>query len=387
MTWKEKDVMKLREEFVMRAMRQDLPIIDLCREYKISAKTGYKWIGRFKEFGRKGLYDKSRRPKRRKTEIPEDSICEIIRYKRAHNKWGSRKIRELFKRNHPNRTLPSVSSFHRILEKAGFVKKRRCRKRRTGERIENRCTPKGPNDLWTVDFKGWWYTPDGERCEPFTVRDEYSRFVLAISVLEDGSMESVKREFERIFRIYGLPRAIRSDNGSPFGVWNAPLGLSRLSVWWLALGIELDRIRPGHPEENGGHERLHRDIRMELEGQIQGNLSSHQAAFDLWRKEFNSERPHEALGMKTPSEVYRKSERTYEDPGEIEYGPGYIRRRVTQDGTIKVMMRKVAISRVFAGYDIGMKVIGEDRFEVWFDNLFLGILDIELETFETIQGG
>jgi hypothetical protein len=210
--------------------------------------------------------------------------------------------------------------------------------------------------------------------------------VLAISVLEDASMGSVKSEFERIFRIYGIPRAIRSDNGPPFGAWSAPLGLSKLSVWWIALGIELDRIHPGHPEENGGHERLHKDIRLELEGQIHGNLASHQAAFDLWRKEFNCERPHEALGMKMPGEVYKKSEQKYEEPGEIEYGPGYLRRKVIDDGTIAIKMRRIAISKVLSGYDVGLKVIGEDRFEVWFDNLYLGTLDVELEKFETVRG-
>jgi len=388
MPWKEKNVMELKEEFVIRALSREVSMIDLCREYGISAKTGYKWINRFKEKGFGGLVDLPRRPKSCSTEIGEDIICEMVRLKRAHRKWGPRKIRELYARNYPSYPLPSVSSFHRILEKCGYINHRKRRKKRPGGRVQNRFKPKNPNDLWTVDFKGWWYTTEKQRCEPLTIRDEYSRFILAISVLENAGTKCVQEEFDKIFHIHGLPKVIRSDNGTPFASGSAPLGLSKLSAWWITLGIELDRINPGHPEENGAHERLHKDIRMELEGHICGDLFKHQAAFDLWRKEFNWERPHESLDMKTPGEVYKKSDQKYDrEPEEIEYGPGFIVRKVGKYGSIKIMNRSIRITTSLSGYNVGLKFRNDGGYEVWFDYLCLGTIDVKMEKFQTVRGG
>ena len=198
----------------------------------------------------------------------------MVRLKQAHRAWGPRKIRELYRRLYG--AAPSSSSCKRILTKAGLVQVRRRRPDRpNSERLSHKVAAKAPNDVWTVDFKGWWKTGAGQRCEPLTVRDAYSRFVLGACAMPTNATDPVRYEFERLFKEYGLPAVIRSDNGSPFASSNGLLGLTRLSAWWLVLGIDLDRIRPGHPEENGGHERMHRDIAHEIEGLVSGDLGEH----------------------------------------------------------------------------------------------------------------
>ena len=218
MPWKEARVVDVRTEFVLRAVRDEKRFGELCREFGISRKTGYKWKERFLEQGLNGLEDLSRRPHRSPGEIAEDMVCQIVRIKNDHLGWGPVKIREVFARRHPNAPLPSESTFKRILEKAGLVHKRKARPHSTCGRIENRVVPEGPNDVWTTDFKGWWYTRNQQRCEPLTVRDEFSRFVLCATPLENAKTESVRRHFERLFEDHGVPRVIRSDNGTPLYV-------------------------------------------------------------------------------------------------------------------------------------------------------------------------
>jgi hypothetical protein len=255
-----------------------------------------------------------------------------------------------------------------------------------GGRIEQRVEPQAPNQLWTVDFKGWWYTLEKQRVEPLTVRDAFSRYVLCAQILADGRTETVRTVFERLFETYGLPEAIRSDNGSPFASVNAALGLSRLSAWWVALGINLDRIQPGHPEQNGGHERMHRDIALEVEGSMAGDVTAQQAALEIWRQEHNAERPHEALGMRMPSEVYVKSARRYDgSPVELTYPRDHVTRRVSGNGQIRVGSRRIKISAALAGWNVGLKPIGRQCFAVWFGGLCLGQLDLETESFQPMD--
>lgn len=288
----------------MKALRTD-NFRALCEEYGISAKTGYKWRERFLEHGLAGMAERSRRPRSHADQLAESVVCEMVRLKLAHRHWGPRKIRELYLRRHG--TAASESSFKRVLERAGMTEPRRRRQRATeAGRVWSGRRAQAPNEVWTVDFKGWWYDGKGERCEPLTVRDEHSRYVLELRRLADGRTGTVRLCFERLFERHGLPEAIRSDNGTPFAQARGLLGLSRLSAWWVALGIDLERGRPGHPQDNGGHERLHRDIGVELEPR-----TAAQEALDLWREEFNQERPHEALGMKCPAEVYQPSQRPY----------------------------------------------------------------------------
>jgi transposase InsO family protein len=386
MPWKETDVMDRRTEFVLRALCKELPFAALCREYDISRKTGYKWQERFLEEGLAGLRNRSRRPKSCPGQVTEDVACELVRLKLAHSTWGPKKIRDVFAGLHSERAAPSVSSVRRILDKAGLVQHRRRRRPRQCGRIVNRLKAQRPNHVWTVDFKGWWYSAEKERIEPLTVRDACSRYVLCAQVMENARSETVRQRFERTFATYGLPEIIRSDNGSPFACMSAPLGLSRLSAWWVALGIALDRIAPGHPEQNGGHERMHRDIAMEVEGAVDGDALAHQAALDEWRREFNNERPHEALAMQVPADLYVKSPRSFDDSAmELTYPNGYLRRKVGRRGGIKFSNHKFCISVAVAGWHVGLKPTGTRRYSVWFGPLCLGMLDLMTESFQAVR--
>jgi putative transposase len=380
MPWKECGILDQRTEFVLRSLSKDIVFRDLCTEFGVSAKTGYKWRERFIQDGLGGLHDQSRRPHCSPDSLPESVVCEIIKFKTAHHCWGPHKIRELYIRKCGE--APSESSFKRVLDKAGLVKHRRRRRVMNQERITTDLVVTKPNDVWTVDFKGWWKMLGGGRCEPLTVRDLHSRYIVSLKAMETTKVDVVKAAFEEIFKEHGLPHVILSDNGPPFAVPNALLGLSALAVWWIALGIRLHRIQPGHPEQNGSHERMHRDIRMELQGFIEGNIKEHQAAFDLWRKEYNWERPHEALGMKMPGEVFCKSERKWDgEPDELEYNQGFIRRRVSTVGTVGICGHHIPLSTTLRGWDVGLRYVAENHLEVWFDYLRLGEIDLETENF------
>ena len=261
MPWKKSEPMEQRIEFALKAMRT-LNFRALCQEYGISTKTGYKWKERFLRKGFSGMEEESRRPKSHSEQLPEEQLCEVVRLKLGHLSWGPRKIRELYLRRHGE--VASESTFKRVLERAGLTEKRRHRRARETGRLCSGRRGGAPNEVWTVDFKGWWRSR-GKRCEPLTVRDEYSRYVLEVRALEDARTETVRKTFEQLFERQGLPGAIRSDNGSPFASVQGLLGLSRLSAWWVVLGIDLERSRPGHPQDNGAHERMHRDISRELE--------------------------------------------------------------------------------------------------------------------------
>lgn len=386
MPWKEKEVKQLRLEFVLRALSEVTPFVELCREYGIERKTGYKWKKRFLEEGAAGLSDRSRRPQSHGRELKERVVCEIVRLKRAHIDWGPRKIREVYGRKHGPGGVPSESSFKRVLEQAGLVKKRRRRRSQDSGRLENRVESREPNDVWTVDFKGYWYTSEGERCEPLTIRDDCSRYVLHASPPANSRTETIRNEFERTFSIYGLPKVIRSDNGSPFAASTAPLGLSRLSVWWLALGIDLDRIDPGCPSQNGGHERMHRDIACEVEHRVEGGLSEQVAALETWRRIFNEERPHEAIGMRFPAEVYRKSSRSYQGTPEVlDYPQGFAQRKVSSSGSIRFHGHQIRISGALVGWHVGLEPLPCGQISVYFGTLCLGLLDLQTESFKSHQ--
>jgi transposase InsO family protein len=376
MPWRDPDIMNQRTEFVLRTYAPGEVFQELCEEYGISAKTGYKWKKRFEEEGRGGLRDRSRRPKGHPEQLSEGVICEMVRLKLAHQRWGPRKIRDVYQSRHGY--SPSESSFKRVLDRAGLVERRRRRRRKgSEERLTQQVEAKAPNDIWTVDFKGWWWTNGRQRCEPLTIRDDYSRYLLGLRAMTTSKTDPVRAEFEKVFERYGLPGVIRSDNGPPFASMRAPLGLSRLSVWWVQLGIELDRIAPGHPEQNGGHERMHLDIRRELQGMIEGDLADHQASFDVWRKEFNEERPHEALGMKRPADVYHRSSRGYSaEMVEIEYPPEMVVRKVGSNGMLCIGSQRIVMSKALAGTPVALKALPSHRWEVWLDHLRLGEIDV-----------
>jgi transposase InsO family protein len=387
MPWKETAVVNLRMEFVLRSLSGKDSLAELCREYGISRKTGCKWKARFLERGVEGLGDRSRRPRRSPSQADEKTACRIVRLKLAHRSWGPRKIRAVYGRTYAQEELPSESTFQRILEKAGLVQHRRRRSQGESGRLSQPAAAQRPNQIWTVDFKGWWRTADRGRFEPLTVRDAYSRYILCARALEDGRSRSVRAAFERLFGSYGLPEVIRSDNGSPFACTRAPLGLSRLSAWWLALGIDLDRIAPGRPDQNGAHERMHRDVALEVEAAGAGDLGAQQAALDVWRAEYNQERPHEALGMRVPAQLYAPSPRKYE-PGEtaLEYPLGYLRRRVSSTGTIRLHRVCVNVTQALAGWEVGLQPQAE-RYGLWFCRLRLGEVDLATQKFYVAPRG
>jgi hypothetical protein len=241
-----------------------------------------------------------------------------------------------------------------------------------------------PNQIWTVDFKGWWRTRDRHRFEPLTVRDAYSRYILCARALASSRSHIVRTEFERLFTSHGLPEVIRSDNGSPFACTQAPLGLSRLSAWWLALGIDLDRITPHSPQENGAHERMHRDIALEVEAASAADAAVQQAGLDTWREEYNHERPHEAIGMRVPAELYQPSPRCYE-AGEVElaYPLGYLRRRVGLTGAIRLQGIRVNVTQALTGWEVGLQP-EHDRYGLWFCRLRLGEVDLQTQKFYAV---
>jgi transposase InsO family protein len=353
----------------------------LCREYEISAKTGYKWKERFLEYGLTGMGEESRRPQSSPGGLEEAVVCEIIRLKERHRSWGARKLRDIYGRQHA--AVPSESSFKRVLARAGLVEPRRLRQRQEAGRLFSGKRAQAPNEVWTVDFKGWWYTPGGERCEPLTVRDEASRYVLEVRRLANACTDTVQLCFERLFETYGLPGALRSDNGSPFANVDGVLGLTRLSAWWVALGIDLERSRPGCPQDNGGHERLHLDMGRELEAQ---RLGEHQSELDEWRRTFNEERPHEALGMRRPAEVYGRSQRVYTGtPEDLEYR-GMASRRVQSHGRISWNRQGIFSSTALQGWSVGLERGEGDHWNVWFGRLLLGRLEGSTASFVRTEG-
>jgi putative transposase len=374
MPWDTPDLMNKRTEFAMKSLHTE-NFRALCREYGISPRVGYKWRDRFLAGGLGGMREKSRRPEHSPEKLSEEEICRIVAFKRRHPHWGPVKIREVYGRVHE--PVPSVSSFKRVLARCGLVEKRRVRRVEAGGRIASGRQASAPNEVWTVDFKGYWYDREG-RCEPLTVRDEYSRYVLELRALPDARTASVQQCFEALFARHGTPQAIRSDNGAPFASSHALLGLSRLSAWWLAQGIDLERSRPGCPQDNGGHERMHRDIARELEGVHQ---EERQAAFDTWRREFNEERPHQALDLRVPAEIYTASPRKWTgSPEALDY-PGMSTRRVQRRGQILYECQPIFLSASLGGWDVGLRAAGERGLEVYFANLLLGVLEPETAAF------
>jgi putative transposase len=377
MPWKEIQKVNQRTDFVMEAIKTE-NFRELCRRYGISAKTGYKWKARALKEGTQRLEDRSRRPRSHSAELGEAVLLEIVRLKGSHPHWGPRKIRALYERKHGGQ-VPSESSFKRILERAGMTVPRRIRKAAQAGRLSSGFKADKPNDVWTVDFKGWWRDREGLRVEPLTVRDEYSRMILELRALESCGTESVRQCFERLFEQYGLPGAIRSDNGAPFASTSALLGLSRLSTWWLALGIHLERGRPAHPQDNGAHERMHWDIWRELEAKRVGR---DQAAFDVWREEYNTERPHESLAMRVPADFYRPSERAYEGtPADIDYQCMDRRMVNRQCGKISYRTERIFLSTALGGWSVGLSARSDGLVEVWFSTMLLGYIDPQTSSF------
>lgn len=387
MPWEEINQMDQRTDFVHRALTETIPFSELCKEYNISRKTGYKWKQRFLENGYNGLFNQSTKPHSNSAQLSEDTVIRIMKIKLAHPSWGARKIKSIFQKSYPLIDVPSESSIKRIFDKAGLVKKKRVsRVNPSPDLLREMIKPDNPNDVWTIDFKGWWYSLDKNKCLPLTIRDEKSKFIIEIRIMKDQTTDAVKNVFADIFKTHGLPKVIRSDNGSPFAAHNSPLGLSRLSAWWMSLGIIPDRTYPGCPYQNGGHERMHRDLKSEVQKQYKVNFSFYQTIIDEWRDEFNTVRPHEALNYKTPAEVYTASPIKYNgDIDEIIYPFNFERRKVGSNGEIILRNTRIFITKALTGYQLGLELKDNNCLGVWFSKFLIGEIDLHSHSFYTIQ--
>lgn len=377
MSWKETDVMKEKEKFIDAVIKAEKPFKYICEDFGISEKTGHKWKNRFYEEGKLGLYEKSREAENHPNALPEDTVIAIIQLKTAHPYWGAKKILELFKKSRRNAEVPSLSSVNRILSKANLIKKRRVKPVSTDcRRLHAHIQPQEVNDVWAIDFKGYWRS-DGEICEPFTVRELVSRKILCVKLMQSKSSEAVRAVMTDLFKKYGLPKVIRSDNGTPFSSPNGVLSLTSLSAWWITLGITPDRTEKGSPGQNGSLERMHADIAREIEGKVRGGVLANQAVIDAWVEEYNSVRPNEAIGMKTPDEVFIPSERKYiGDYEEIEYPLGFLTRKVTAGGEIVLNSIRIAIGYSLRGLYIGLKPLENNSYEAYLADFILGTVDM-----------
>ena len=377
MSWKETDVMKEKEKFIDAVIKAEKPFKYICEDFGISEKTGHKWKNRFYEEGKLGLYEKSREAENHPNALPEDTVIAIIQLKTAHPYWGAKKILELFKKSRKNAEVPSLSSVNRILSKANLIKKRRVKPVSADcRRLHAHIQPQDVNDVWAIDFKGYWRS-DGEICEPFTVRELVSRKILCVKLMQSKSSEAVRAVMTDLFKKYGLPKVIRSDNGTPFSSPNGVLSLTSLSAWWITLGITPDRTEKGSPGQNGSLERMHADIAREIEGKVRGGVLANQAVIDAWVEEYNSVRPNEAIGMKTPDEVFIPSERKYiGDYEEIEYPLGFLTRKVTAGGEIVLNSIRIAIGHSLKGLYIGLKPLENNSYEAYLADFILGTVDM-----------
>lgn len=366
--------MSLKIEFVEKASQTGAKVAALCREYGISRPTGYKWIRRFQEQGYSGLDEVSRRPKGSPLATGEEVVMAILAAREAHPSWGPKKLRVLLGRRLKDAT-PSEATIARVLRRCGRIRSERKQKKICVVQSAPKIPAEHPNDLWTVDFKGWWQSLDGKRCEPLTIRDGCSRYVL-VSKLTRSSREQVQPVFEAAFRRYGLPRVIQCDNGVPFASVTARGGLTRLSAWWISLGIRFVRGRPACPQDNGGHERMHRDIAAEVEASPSATIEQQQRCLDRWRQEFNHVRPHEALGQKTPADVYSPANKRKMILVPPEYSPRCLVRKVGKEGHIHMGKETYFVSLALAGFQIGLEPLGGLKWQVWFYDLNLGCIEV-----------
>ena len=373
MPWKETCPMDERMSFIADCLRGDIPMAALCEAYGISRRTGYKWLARYRAHGPAGLEDRSRAPRRHGRSMAPETAAAIVALRRERPHWGPRKLRAVLMREHPDRVWPAASTMGDLLRAEGLVRPRR-RRRVLAAPGRTLRTAEAPNDVWCIDFKGWFRTRDGERCDPLTVTDAYSRYLLACVILPPRT-EEVRAAVEELFERYGLPLAVRSDNGPPFAGTGAG-GLSRLSVGWLKAGIALERIDPGQPQQNGRHERMHRTLKAETAKPPAASREEQQRRFDRFRKDYNEYRPHEALGQQPPATFYQPSPRPWpERPAEPWYDPWHAVRRVRTDGSIKWGGDLVFIAEPLAGETVGIAETESGHWIVRFFDIDLGIID------------
>ena len=382
MPWKECSVMEERMRFVLRRLDGE-PMSELCREFGISRKTGYKIFERYQRHGLEAVSDRSRRPVRYANQLPAPVERMIVAAKQDKPHWGARKIRELLVRRLAGDVrVPARSTIHAVLDRHGLVSRMRRRRRASGTALSKGLFP---NDLWCADFKGEFKLGNGRYCYPLTVTDHASRYLLLCEALESVREETAITAFEQLFKDRGLPVAIRSDNGVPFASPNGLYNLSKMAVWWLRLGISIERIKPGRPQQNGRHERMHLTLKKEATRPAGSNFLQQQARFDAFASEFNNERPHEALAMKVPADIYAVSMRAYQGLPELDYPLHDKDVTVTCCGRICMHRKKINISTVLAGQRLGIKEVDDGIWLVSFMHYDLGYIDLEQRTLQTLD--
>jgi transposase InsO family protein len=366
---------KLR--FVFEYDLGERTMTELCGKYGIARETGYVVLRRYRRMGVAGLEKQSRAAQRHTNQTPEEIEQKVLELRQAHMRWGPRKLKRVLERDEPGRVWPAASTIGSLLKREGLVVARR-KRRRTEPYTEPLAHADGANRVWCADFKGWFRTGDGERIDPLTISDAHSRYLLRCQAVEKTDTERVQAIFEAAFREYGLPVAIRTDNGAPFASC-AVAGLSRLAVWWMKLGIIPERIEAGHPEQNGRHERMHRTLKQETAMPPAADRRAQQRALDRFLVEYNQVRPHEALGMETPATIYAPSARPFpERIPEAEYPSTMLVRSVQQKGHFHWKKHEVFVSEVLWGERVGLLPVDDRWFTIYF-------MQFPLARFDSLQ--
>lgn len=374
MSWKETCPMKERAKFIFAYETDLFTFSDVCKNFNVSRKTGYKWLNRYNEQGILGLENKSSAPHNHPNQTNYEIEEAILDVKRAYKHWGPKKIVTWLTQEHSHISWPPASTAGDILKRHGLVGKRKKRVRiPLYTQPFELCT--APNDVWSIDYKGDFKLGNGQRCYPLTLTDNYSRYLLGCDAFAKISGLDVKNTMIRLFKEYGLPKAIKSDNGSPFSS-KALAGLSQLSVWWIKLGIIPERIRPGHPEENGRHERMHLTMKTQVARPPQATMVLQQKALDDFQIEFNNERPHEGIANSRPAWLYTNSSRCYpEKLNQVEYDTNVTTRQIRTNGTMKWRGKEIFISETLCGERIGLTPISDIEWMIQFSKFNLGIFN------------
>jgi putative transposase len=370
MPWLETEPMDQRSRFIDAYRAGGFTMTELCARFQVSRRVGYKWVTRYDTEGRQGLADRSRAPHRCPHKVPDEVATLLCDARRKHADWGPEKLMDWLRPKYPRVNWPVISTASDVLKRAGLIKPRRRRYRATHPGVVPPTTH-APNDLWTADFKGQFRTGDGEYCYPLTVADLHARYLLACQGLRSTQTLGVHTHFERLFREFGLPRAIRTDNGVPFATTGLH-GLSTLSVWWMRLGIQHQRILPASPQQNGAHERMHKTLKRGAIHPARATLATQQRAFNTFRTEYNDERPHQSLKGATPSSRYRPSPRPY--PAilpPIEYPSHFLVKPVTAAGTFRLGDRLYFLSNALRHYPVGLEETDDGLWSLYFCHVLL----------------
>jgi transposase InsO family protein len=379
MPWKVSGVVDRRKRFVEEWLSEDWTMTELCARHGISRQAGYNTLARYRHAGWECCLERSRAPLHHPNQTPAGIEQQIVELRHAHMRWGPRKLKVVLAREQPEVSWPAASTMGELLRREGLVIARKQR-RRMDPYTAPFAAASQPNRVWCGDFKGWSRTQDGERIDPLTLTDACSRYLLRCQTVEKMDTERVQAIFEAAFREYGLPEAIRTDNGAPFAS-RAICGLSRLAVWWMKLGIVPERIQPAHPEQNGRHERMHLTLKQETMTPMAANRRAQQRRFEQFRREYNQQRPHEALGMHTPASCYAPSPRAY--PARVrepEYDSSMTVRRVHLRGQFSWKHHDVFVSETLIGERIGLEPIDDRWYTIYFAQFPLGQFDSRTRT-------